>query len=49
MEMKQTQTFFHGTYSNVTPQFLLEKSSLSMTLKIKISQFYVVSEPKQWK
>ena len=29
--------------------FLTKKSSISMTLKIKISQFYDVSEPKQWK
>ena len=50
MEMKQNQTFFHGTYSELT-SFLFDKkySSISMSFKIKISQFYDSNELKQWK
>ena len=50
MEMKQNQTFFHGTYSNLTPYLFLSKNikvyqtsniiKKLMTFKIEIWQFY---------
>ena len=50
MEIKQNQTFFHGANSLWHHLFLLKKYSIiSMTFKIKISQFYDHIEPKQWK
>ena len=39
--MKQTQTFFHGTDSNLTPYLSLAKDiKIFQRLKIEISQFY---------
>ena len=42
MEMKQNQTFFYRTYSNLTPYLFFIKNckSIWMTFKIEISQFY---------
>ena len=42
MEMKQNQTFFYRTYSNLTPYlfFIKNYKSIWMTFKIEISQFY---------
>ena len=41
MEMKQTETFFHGTYSNL--------SNISMTFLTDIFQFHCKNEHKQVK
>ena len=40
MKMKQNQTFFHGTFSNLTPFYIKTYKSISVTSKIEISQFY---------
>ena len=42
MEMKQNQTFFHGTYSNLMPYLFLSKN-------ITASRFYELRKPRQWK
>ena len=39
MKMKQNQTFFHGTFSNLTPFYIKTYKSISITSKIEISQF----------
>ena len=51
MEIIPNQTFFHGTYSNLTPYifFIKKHWSNSMTSRIKIFQFYDWSKFKQWK
>ena len=48
IEMKQNQTFFHGTYSNLTSFFIGYKirKTISMTFIIGISQFRCKTEPK---
>ena len=42
MEMKQNETFFHGTYLNLTSYLLVLKNIkvFQSILKIKVSQFY---------
>ena len=46
MEIKQNQTFFHGANSLWHHLFLLKKYSIiSMTFKIKISQFLTTLNP----
>ena len=49
MEMKQNQTFFHGTYSNLTPYhhifFIKKYQSISVTSKSKFLGFMFEVNP----
>ena len=47
MEMKQNKTFFHGTYSNITPFFIGPKYYyISITFIIDMFQFHCKRENK---
>ena len=47
MEMKQYQTFFHGTYSNMTPYLSLSKNikMIQCLSKLKFLSFMTEANP----